>query len=199
LHEGPPAWVEQRARSLAQALQISAHFKRVFTLANDINLVSHLPDLLPKISLLNPSAMFLHVGSNDMAHIVNPDPMRATALADTVCEFAMNVPCPRVIIGLMLPRAANMTCSAETFRTNADVYNKRIRQHCAKNKDKLSFSKHQGITSYVDGQNRHQSRTIEEWSCDGIHLREEFMTIYQRRIARALLSQVTHLPQPCSQ
>ena len=109
LHPAPPGWIAQRARATARALRISDHYRYVFTIANDLNLISQLAHIRPRAIELQPAVVLIQVGSNDLAHLRNYNDQAARQSADTVIQFALGLPVRRVIINAALPRQARKT------------------------------------------------------------------------------------------
>ena len=123
------------AQYAAQAADLGHRVTGLYTAANDINLIEHLNKAETTVRNVMPSIVLLHVGSNDLAHVVTVNPMKTLELATLVVDFAeylhkqLHVEC--VIINSVVPRNSNnMSCSAEVFRANMAHFNAVIENYC---------------------------------------------------------------------
>ena len=108
------------AQYAAQAADLGHRVTGLYTAANGINLIEHLNKAETTVRNVMPGIVLLHVGINDLAHVVTVNPMKTLELATLVVDFAeylhkqLHVEC--VIINSVVPRNSNnTTCSAEVF------------------------------------------------------------------------------------
>ena len=92
----PHGWQLDRARRLAEAIKVSKHFAHVFTMAEGITFVSHLPHTNNYLSSISPRALIIDIGSNDLARLQTVDWPTAESLTYQKIQFALNSTADRV-------------------------------------------------------------------------------------------------------
>ena len=116
------------ARIAAAKAELAHAVRGLYTAAQGINLVADLWKAEPSVMNINPAIIIMHVGSNDLSHIV--DPQAASALADSVIEFGLRLHSEfgvqTVIFNSAVPRDShNMSTDADTFLQYMTNYNER--------------------------------------------------------------------------
>ena len=147
-----------------------------------------------------PSIVLLHVGSNDLAHVVTVNPMKTLELATLVVDFAeylhkqLHVEC--VIINSVVPRNSNnMSCSAEVFRANMAHFNAVIENYCVSSrKQGLIYNHLRGFFNHKINK-RNVPPAPEVWTTDGIHCHPEWMAKYKLRVRFAIMDATMRLGQ----
>ncbi|RUM44976.1 MAG: hypothetical protein DSY80_03835 [Desulfocapsa sp.] len=176
------------ARHLAIALQVSEHFQCVFTCAQNLNLVHHLPYHLHYIMNIMASIVVLDIGSNDIAHFTDTRHETCLRLATDIVQFAQSLidsGVKLVLIISILPRTHGITCSPETFISNAQTVNSYIKQ-LTDPEQRLKFHKLRGF--FGTDQALSQPPTVTSWSNDGIHCNKNGSDqLYIKRLRHGLL------------
>ena len=139
----PHVWQLDRTRRLAEALKVNWHFAHIFTMAEGVSFIFHLPHTGNYLSAISPTVIIIDIGSNDLAWLQAVDGVTAESLAHQTTHFALNSPAHRVIINAVLPRTAGISCQdTEIFLHNMTVYNDKVRTACDRHV-KLLFNKQQ--------------------------------------------------------
>ena len=188
------------AQYAAQAADLGHRVTGLYTAANDINLIEHLNKAETTVRNVMPSIVLLHVGSNDLAHVVTVNPMKTLELATLVVDFAeylhkqLHVEC--VIINSVVPRnSKNMSCSAEVFRANMAHFNAVIENYCVSSrKQGLIYNHLRGFFNHKINK-RDVPLAPEVWTTDGIHCNPEWMAKYKLRVRFAIMDATTRLGQ----
>ena len=116
----------------ADKAELAEMVSGLFTASQNINLVCDLWKAESTVVAIRPEIVLLHVGSNDLAHIVQDDELAFAAIATFVVDFAKGLldhfGVRFVIINSMVQRNSNnMSCSADVFLKNMTHFNRKIR------------------------------------------------------------------------
>jgi hypothetical protein len=178
-----------KAARLAHAMGVSDHVTGIYTECNNMAFISDLDRSEPLISRTSPGIVLIDMGSNDVAHMERTDPNNILLLATQLTDFASELQVGVVIINSILPRTARISCSAEIFKANADLFNLFVNNICSTS-DTLVYHRIRGFShTCIDGTER--ERKVSEWSTDGIHCTtKESKKQYMRRVRRAILTEV---------
>ena len=168
--------------------------RRLFMLGNNLNLIEDLDDTTAaQIEKINPTLLLLNIGSNDLANLCCIDTATCEQLADSAVEFAESIGnTPTVVFYSVIPRSKRISSSPEVFLENMKAFNAKLQDLCAPF-TKIHYERMRGF--YSDATN--QSRKVDEWSDDGIHLRTHdkngkpaSMPTYQKRLKHTILAHV---------
>ena len=106
------------ARIAAAKAELAHGVRGLYTAAQGINLVADLWKAKPSVMNIHLAIIVMHVGGNELSHIV--DPQAASALADSMIEFGLQLHSEfgvqTVIFNSVVPRDThNMSTDADTF------------------------------------------------------------------------------------
>ena len=123
---------QQVASIAADKAELAEMVSGLFTASQNINLVCDLWKAESTVVAIRPEIVLLHVGSNDLAHIVQDDVSAVAAIATSVVDFAKRLldhfGVRFVFINSMVPRNSNnMSCSADVFLKNMTHFNRKVR------------------------------------------------------------------------
>ena len=163
-------------RIAAAKAELAHGVRGLYTAAQGINLVAYLWKGEPSVMNIHPAIIVMHVGSNDLSHIV--DPQAASALADSVIEFGLRLHSEfgvqTVIFNLAVPRDShNMSTDADTFLQCMTNYNATLRQESELHQA-LIFNHLRGFYKRKVN-NQDQPLPVASWSSDGIHCNLQYM------------------------
>ena len=181
-----------RAGALAIALRIDHIFQAVYTETNGLYLVKQLDRSTLLLTTTSPQAAIIDIGSNDIANVSEVDPNKMLKLATDVHNFACEIQPRLVVVQAVLPRTENLSCTTETFVTNADRYNQILRNLCEATTDKaVVFNAMRGFwlkNESGDCVGTPQPNPVKNWSTDGIHAdKPDGQWLYQQRLRLVLL------------
>ena len=163
-------------RIAAAKAELAHGVRGLYTAAQGINLVADLWKGEPSVMNIHPAIIVMHVGSNDLSHIV--DPQAASALADSMIEFGLRLHSEfgvqTVIFNLAVPRDShNMSTDADTFLQCMTNYNATLRQESELHQA-LIFNHLRGFYKRKVN-NQDQPLPVASWSSDGIHCNPQYM------------------------
>jgi len=178
----------ESARHFSTLLQVSDHFKYVYTCAQHLNMVYHLPEYTHTIMKTSPSIVVLDIGSNDLAHITDVQPDISLQLATQIVQFAKSLidyGVKLILINSILPRTGRISCSPEVFTKNAQSTNSYLKQ-LTDVEQRIKFNKLRGF--FGTDQAYSSPPTVETWSNDGIHCNKNGSEqLYAKRLRHGLL------------
>jgi lysophospholipase L1-like esterase len=178
-----------RAAQLASNLNISQHIRRVYTFSDGVVRIRDLDGIQTFVDRIRPGIVFIDIGSNDLAHYDVVDAYTMLQLVTQLTDLALSLHAPKIILSAILPRTGNITCSPDTFRENAELFNTYLMNICDP-KSKLVYHKPRGFwNQYLDG--LEHTLEVSDWSSDGIHCnRPDSFQKYKTRTRRAIMTQV---------
>ena len=178
-----------RAASMAESMRLSRHIHGVYTISQNIIYFHHVFLLREPILSLNPRAVIVDIGSNDLARMSTINPRRILQLASDLHNFLLNLELHLVVVNAILPCTAALSCTPATFAANARYYNTYMSEFCDTS-PRLVFNKQRGL-QYTS---TNQPRPVHTRSHDGIHLSTSgsAFACYESRIRHSLLDHIFH-------
>ena len=137
------------AAQLSEALGVHHYISGVYTHANII-LTQHLDSCKPAVDQIRPAVVVIQVGSNDLAQLSHFDAKAVLQTATQIYQFASSLreefDTPIIIINAILPRTANISSDADTFRQLSTEFNKIIKNFC--DGQSIIYNKLSGFANY---------------------------------------------------
>lgn len=159
------------AAIFARTLQLDSKYSGIYTMSDQLNMVTDLMGRVDSIKELNPSRIVVDIASNNLAAWGKVDLGYSRELAEAVAETAIRLP-GTVVVHAVLPRERNLACTPEAFWENASHYNATMRGLAAVPRyTNLHYNKMRGFCykEGIDGRDV-LKRPVSEWSADGIHI-----------------------------
>ena len=175
-------------------MELAHGVRGLYTAAQGINLVANLWKAEYSVINVHPEIVIMHVGSNDLAHIV--DSQATVNLAERMIDFCLKLHAELgvqiVIFNSVVPRdSQNMTTNPETFLQCMTTYNTKLRQELDQYSP-LAFNHIHGFYK-MKVNNQDQPLPVSSWSPDGIHCNNQYMKKYIQRTRLAILRAATSL------
>ena len=123
---------EYDGSQLAQNLQVNNYYNQIYTICQNLNLVSQLQSKIRVIRQLQPDIIIIDIGSNDLSSLTEFNPTVCLKLANEVVQFAEVVlssvsAIKKVILNSVIPTFWRIACDKNTCMQNAQCYNQIIK------------------------------------------------------------------------